>query len=179
MNKMTKGAIATGVGVILLAGGGGTLAVWNETVNANAGTITSGNLDLTTTAGVWTADGVAVSDISTYKVVPGETLTYTQDVDVTLAGDNISANLTATGIGDVAPGFDAGTYTVSDVTLTDTNGAAIANPLTSSVSDVTASLTFEFLEATEGLASTNATYDFSNVAFVLQQVAPSDPTTTP
>lgn len=30
MNKIAKGAIATGVGVILLAGGGGTLATWEH-----------------------------------------------------------------------------------------------------------------------------------------------------
>ena len=31
MNKMAKGAIATGLGVALLIGGGGTLAIWNDT----------------------------------------------------------------------------------------------------------------------------------------------------
>ncbi|GAA3326839.1 MULTISPECIES: alternate-type signal peptide domain-containing protein [Paeniglutamicibacter] len=51
MNKMTKGALATGLDVALLLGGGGTLAVWNKSVAEPAGTITSGDLELTAGTG--------------------------------------------------------------------------------------------------------------------------------
>ena len=36
MNKLTKGAIATAAGVILLMGGAGTLAYWNDSDNVLA-----------------------------------------------------------------------------------------------------------------------------------------------
>ena len=31
MNKLTRGAIAAGVGVVLLLGGAGTFALWSDT----------------------------------------------------------------------------------------------------------------------------------------------------
>ena len=174
---MTKGAIVTAAGVLLLVGGGGTLAVWNVQQNANVGTIASGDLDLATEPGVWTVAGQADPiDISTYKIVPGDTLTYTQTVDITLDGDNLAANLTVVNPNGTNTGFANGTYTTSAVTLTK-DGAAISNPLDEDddVTDATASVSFDFLESTGGVASTDATFDFSGVAFRLEQIAPANP----
>ena len=176
MNKMAKGALATGVGVALLLGGGGTLAVWNQEVNASAGTIAAGNLQLATETGVWTSNiSGPVGNIATYKIVPGEKLTYTQNVDVTLEGNNIGANLTVTGAGANGTGaaaFKAANISVGSVTLKK-GEAAIANPLKTSVKGVQASVTFEFLGSTTARDSTNASYDFSQVGFKLEQVAPT------
>lgn len=44
--------MAAGFGAALLVGGGGTLAVWNATTEANAGTILSGNINLIAGTGV-------------------------------------------------------------------------------------------------------------------------------
>ena len=116
---MTKGAIVTAAGVMLLIGGGGTLAVWNVEQNAQAGTVASGDLNLVAEAGVWTVAGPAEPiDIDTYQIVPGDTLTYTQNVDITLDGDNISATLSIENANGVNTNFDNGTYTTSAVTLT-------------------------------------------------------------
>ncbi|MER2133583.1 MAG: alternate-type signal peptide domain-containing protein [Arthrobacter sp.] len=174
MNKMAKGALATGVGVALLLGGGGTLAVWNQSVSANAGTIAAGDLNLQTEKGVWTSNiSGQVGNIANYKIVPGEKLTYTQNVDVTLAGNNIAANLTVTGAGaNGATAFKAENIEVGTVTLKK-GSAEVQNPLKTSVEDVQASVTFEFLGTTTARDSTNATYDFSQVGFKLEQVAPT------
>lgn len=177
MNKMTKGAIATAAGVLLLVGGGGTLAVWNVQQDAEAGTVASGDLNLVAEAGVWTIAGQATPiDISTYKIVPGDTLTYTQNVDITLDGDNISASLSVVNPNGVNSGFEAGTYTTSAVTLTK-DGESLQNPLDEDddVTDAVASVTFDFLTATTGRESVDATFDFSGVAFKLEQIAPADP----
>ena len=46
MNKITKASIAAGAGVILLLGGGGTLAYWNASTTAGSASITSGTLSV-------------------------------------------------------------------------------------------------------------------------------------
>lgn len=180
MNKMTKGAIVTAAGVMLLIGGGGTLAVWNVQQNAEAGVVASGDLNLVAGDGVWTVAGVngpiTITDINDYQIVPGDTLTYTQNVDITLDGDNLSANLSVVNPAGVNTDFAQGTYTTSAVTLTK-DGEAIANPLDENddVNDAVASVTFDFLEATAGRASVDATYDFSALGFKLEQIAPANP----
>jgi alternate signal-mediated exported protein len=180
LKKMTKGAIVTAAGVMLLIGGGGTLAVWNVEQNAQAGTVASGDLNLVAEAGVWTVAGVngpvTIPDINEYRIVPGDTLTYTQNVDITLDGDNISATLSIENAGGVNTDFDNGTFTTSAVALTK-DGEPVENPLSANddVTDAVASVTFDFLPATDGRDSVDATYDFSAVAFKLVQIAPADP----
>ncbi len=97
MNKLVKGAIATGAGVILLVGGGGTLATWNQGQSASMGQVVSGDLNLevntATDKGHWTnASGITIN-AATYKAVPGDVLTYTQDLKMTLAGDRMRGRL--------------------------------------------------------------------------------------
>ncbi len=89
MNKLVKGAIATGVGVVLLMGGAGTLAYWNASANTSAATITAGNLSATAAAsGVWKS-GTTTINPATFRTVPGDVLTYTQDVTLNASGDNL------------------------------------------------------------------------------------------
>jgi len=97
MNKITKGAIAAAAGVILLMGGAGTLASWNSSANAGAGqTITAGSLAVTANAdGVW-KNGATTITPSSFKIVPGDTLTYTQTFNVVASGDDLLFTLTAT-----------------------------------------------------------------------------------
>ncbi|WP_299165523.1 alternate-type signal peptide domain-containing protein [uncultured Arthrobacter sp.] len=176
MNKMAKGAIATAAGVVLLIGGGGTLAVWNVERESGAGQITAGDLNLTTEAGSWTVLGVdgpeEILNIADYKIVPGDVLTYTQLMDVTLDGDNLAANLTVTSPSGSNKDFVADTFEVSEVRLTK-GTAEIQNPLTDDVTDVVATASFEFKESTGGRLSRNATYNFDTVAFKLEQIAPA------
>ncbi|MET1088882.1 MAG: alternate-type signal peptide domain-containing protein [Arthrobacter sp.] len=171
-STLIKGTAAIALGAALLLGGGGTLAAWNAEASAAPGTIVAGDLNVVkTAAGVWTdRAGVVIADISTYKVVPGDKLTFTQEVDVTLTGNKMAASIVAEGVG-AANGFTPASVSVSGPSLT-VAGVAVANNLTSStaVQKVTATVTFEFLSATTGRTDVATSYDFGNVKFTLQQV---------
>lgn len=167
-SALIKGTAAIAVGAALLLGGGGTLASWNAADNAAPGTVVAGDLNVAkTAAGVWTDRAGATIDIATYKVVPGDKLTYTQVLDVTLTGDKMAANITATGTG-ANNGFTPANVVVSGPVLT-VGGVTVANPLKTSKT-VTATITFEFLSTTAARADVSKTYDFGNVAFTLQQI---------
>lgn len=168
-SALIKGTAAIAVGAALLLGGGGTLASWNAADNAAPGTVTAGDLNVVAATGVWTDRNDATVDIASYKVVPGDKLTYTQVLDVTLTGDKMAATITATGTG-AANGFTPANVVVSGPVLTaGSPSAVVTNPLTTSET-VTATITFEFKAATTGRADVNATYNFGNVAFTLQQI---------
>lgn len=177
MNKMIKGAAVAGLGVALLLGGGGTLAVWNADQESSAGTIVAGNLDLQSGAGQWTSNlSGAIADISAYRVVPGETLTYAQPLEITLLGDELTATLTVTGA-DTNSGFVPANVEVSGPVLTtDDDGQVVPGSVLTedTPSDVTATTTFKFLSTTTGRESTNAAYDFSGVGYLLEQQVPSE-----
>ncbi|HEY5221607.1 MAG TPA: alternate-type signal peptide domain-containing protein [Microbacteriaceae bacterium] len=101
MNKLTKGAIAGAAGIALLLGGAGSFALWNGSASASAGQIQSGALSVAKTGntdGTWqnTPNGSSTPasvTISSFKAVPGDTLTFTQKLDVTAIGDNLTATL--------------------------------------------------------------------------------------
>lgn len=98
MKKTTAAAVAAAVGAALLLGGAGTLAYWSDTETSATQTISSGNLDLGTLVdGTWTVtNGSVVKANYTGAIVPGDTLTKTVNVPVTLAGQNINATLAVT-----------------------------------------------------------------------------------
>jgi alternate signal-mediated exported protein len=169
-SALIKGTAAIAVGAALLLGGGGTLASWNAADNAAPGTVTAGDLNVVkTAAGVWKDRAGATIDIASYKVVPGDKLTFTQVLTVTLTGDKMAANIAAIGTGAVN-GFTPANVIVSDTVLTaGTPSAVVSNPLMTSKT-VTATITFEFKAATTGRADVNATYNFGNVSFTLEQI---------
>ena len=98
MKKTTAAAVAAAVGAVLLLGGAGTLAYWSDTETSAAQTISSGTLDLGTLAdGSWkVTNGTVVDAAYTGAIVPGDKLTKTVNVPVTLAGQNIKATLAVT-----------------------------------------------------------------------------------
>lgn len=168
MNKMTKGALVTGLGVALLVGGGGTLAVWNAEAINQAGTIASGDLNITAAPGVWTNASTKTIDISSYKVVPGDKLTFTQPVKVTLVGDRMQANLTLT---DPEKATTA-PLVVSDVTLTDKDGANIKENglLPADSGDYTATVTVELPDTVKERDFVNQVRDLKAIGFKLDQM---------
>ncbi len=182
MKNMTKGAIVTGLGVALLLGGGGTLAVWNAEQSSDAGTIAAGNLDLKADNGVWTNSKGAAVNLSSYKVVPGETLIYKQPVTVTLSGGQMVATLTQTGTGlesaTTGKNFDSESIEVSEVTLTKADGAQVPNELTPATDgSFLASTSFSFKDVSEQ-KDVLKEYDFSEVRYLLEQKPVSNPPTT-
>jgi len=113
MNKLLKGSIAGAAGIALLLGGAGTFALWNDTAAASGGTVQSGNLsvvlngtsawkDISPDAATTTWSPVVVGTTPADRLVPGDTVTYTQKVDVTATGKNLKANLS----------FDPSTITI-------------------------------------------------------------------
>lgn len=151
MKKITKGTIAAGAAVALLIGTGGTLAFWNDTVNVGApAVITAGNLALTqTTAPAWTishTDGTAtaVADIAAVRIVPGDTLIFSAEYEVTAQGQNLVF------AADVAPGAitPADAATPADVAL----AARLAETATFTINGVEgATATIEHRDNAEGV----------------------------
>ena len=92
MKKSTKGALAAGVAAVLLLGGAGTLAFWNDTDTLDGGTIESGSLTLSDVdcADTWTEG----ADADVQLLVPGDTVTKACTGDLTLTGDHIEATVT-------------------------------------------------------------------------------------
>ncbi|MCC3292061.1 MULTISPECIES: alternate-type signal peptide domain-containing protein [unclassified Arthrobacter] len=169
---MAKGALAIGIGSAMLLGGGGTLAVWNDSEKANAGTIVSGDLDVTAAAGKWTNKAGTEIDITKYKVVPGDELTFTQDVSLQLDGDQMKATLVINE--DVTNGFTGSakpvpTLTQGGKTLNAANLTAANDVDTAGV--VTAKAVFVFNKDTGARTDTNASLDLTRVNYVLTQVA--------
>lgn len=102
MRNRTKGAVAAAAGAALLVGGG-TFALWSDSADVAGGTITNGTLDVTASAITWTdvspdrADSPhAITDLTTWRMVPGDVVEGTTEVEVTLVGDNLVAELGVT-----------------------------------------------------------------------------------
>lgn len=184
-NKVMKGALATGVGLALLVGGGGTLATWNQSADANMGTVATGDLNLEVPEGTWqNALGQAIQ-IDSYKAVPGDVLTFTQDLEVTLAGDQMLANLTVTGEADASAG--GGAIAVSETILTRTNGHGTPSPEDDTVDNIdpsslltqddsgtyTSTTTVFFDVGTADRVATDAFVDLSGIGYQLTQSAPA------
>ena len=118
MNKLVKGAIAGAAGIVLLMGGAGSLAYWNDSANAGPGagsnSITAGTLTIAAAnAGSWTkglynAAGTqtvapaAVANLSNVRIVPGNRLVYTQTFNLNATGDDLFFTISNTG-GTVVP----------------------------------------------------------------------------
>ena len=109
MRNVTKAVIAGVAGVALLAGGAGSLAFWTDTKTGSSVVITSGDLSLGTitdgtgwtiiqnATGVSPAQTVAVAYVpGTTLVVPGDVLTKTVSVPVSISGLNNHATLVVT-----------------------------------------------------------------------------------
>lgn len=114
MKKSTKGAFAAAAAGVLLVGGAGSLAFWNDTFTVGAGTINSGHLTLDDTtvgpiagtgddgcgAALWTLDsagGATAFDQATDKIVPGDVLTKVCTYKISASGNHLSADLTTSG----------------------------------------------------------------------------------
>ncbi len=102
MNRKAKAALAAGAAAVLLLGGAGTFAFWQDQTESGGGTITSGTLALsecTPTSGSGWRDvtggrSVAV-DLPDFRIVPGDTREYSCTSTVTASGTNLSATLAA------------------------------------------------------------------------------------
>jgi alternate signal-mediated exported protein len=126
MNKTTKGALAGGVGVLLLLGGAGTMAFWSDSKPIPGGAINAGHLRIITDGtnkgcGAWKLDSAEDAPV-TYTVgqplVPGDVLTRDCAFTVQAVGDHLRATVGISAVnftgGDFAGKLDA---SVSDVAI--------------------------------------------------------------
>lgn len=183
MNKITKGAIAGAAGIVLLLGGAGTFALWNDSADLDGSTVTSGELFITqSTAGSWSnvtqATPVAIPNITAFKMVPGNTLRFTKAVNITATGNDLTATLTYDPSSIVIPTDLAPYVTVtlgavssgSNIVSSGTNTFTVTPAV--GASTVTVTVTVAFSSTTPGLTGQNQTIDLSNVTLTLTQVAP-------
>ena len=172
MNKLVKGSIAGAAGVALLLGGAGTLALWNDSASINAGTVTSGVLDVSNAAaGAWTLNGVVWSPSG--LIVPGDTAVYTDTLEVTATGDNLEATI-ATNIASITNGI-TGAVVTSSVVVTDSSNAVVTPAagvytLGDGAYTVEVELTVTFPSTVSGQAGQNASTDFSAITVTVTQV---------
>ncbi|TQF69066.1 alternate-type signal peptide domain-containing protein [Rhodococcus spelaei] len=175
MNLKTKGAIAAGAATVLLAGGAGTMAAFNGGGSVGGGAVGAGSLSLAQSGTPSWSDQFGPVNITNYKAVPGDVLTYKASFTVTAKGTNLIANL----------GADSGTITgdaalkaamKSSVTAT-TGGASLPSNAGGTVITpaqdgkvVDVKVIFTFAPSTSGATAQTARLDLSNFNITLKQV---------
>lgn len=98
-SRRTKGLVAGGAAVLLLAGGGASFAGWTDQADIGGGSFTSGELTIAADekGGVWTDQSgtvVPAAELEEYLIVPGTTLTYRENLDVVVEGKNLGGAIT-------------------------------------------------------------------------------------
>lgn len=100
MHKNTKAAFAATTAAVLLLGGAGTLASWNDSEIIDGGAIASGELSLTQDEGQtctdWALDAAAGGGAfvpGSTLVVPGDVITRTCTYTVNASGEHLAATV--------------------------------------------------------------------------------------
>jgi alternate signal-mediated exported protein len=181
MNNKVKGALAAAAAGVLCLGGLGSLAYWNDDESTNGGIVSSGELSLDAPTNVsWfdvTGSGeVAIADINTFLIVPGDVIEYRASVVVNAAGDNLAAELNADGS---TISGDAELLANLDTTLVASIGDAPGTPITADYPitadnngdtvNVVVTLSFDSVSTTD-LEAQNESVDLSDLTVTLQQV---------
>jgi alternate signal-mediated exported protein len=93
MRKSTKGALAGSAAALLLMGGMGTHATWNDDDVVSGTDVNTGHLKIQDwTCGVWKL-GVTTFAPATDLIVPGDVLTRVCTFKIDIAGSSASATL--------------------------------------------------------------------------------------
>lgn len=181
MNKFAQGTIAGVAGIALLLGGAGTFALWNDSASIDASAIDSGTLAFGAESdGRWTnvtgGGSEAIKDISSFLIVPGNTLRFEQVVTITATGNDLVAELSydeASITGSLKKWLDVAIAATSDndnIVASGTPNVFTVTPVAGE-SAVTVVLTVELPKDTSGLDAQNLTLDLSALELTLQQLA--------
>lgn len=165
MDTTLKGALAAGAAAVLLVGGAGTLAFWDDDETVTGTAISSGELKLGTPAcgDGWLLNGA--TPFTTQLIVPGDTLTKSCTVDLIATGENIEADLALTDAtfsasnGLTAELDASAVFTVDGVTRTtvdetDDQGTTVTDEI-----GVVITVDFDFDDATNDSQDLAATLD--------------------
>jgi len=182
-SKLTKALVATGVGVALLAGGGGTFAAWSDSATVRPGSIMSGQLKFgALTGGSWRSDSEGpISNIADYRIVPGETLIYSQSVELIAEGAALTYEF-GTNVSAPAVTVDSELADVLEQKAVITVGGNEATgPVEMKegrqVVAVELAITVPF-DAVEGTTAQNQKVNLENVTLTATQTAPAVASTT-
>lgn len=157
MNKLVKGSLAAAAGITLLMGGAGSLALWNDSSTAAAGSVATGELNI-----VSNADGAWTNELALW--VPGDEETYTESFDIEAAGDNLSFEVEA--------GFtEVNTQGVTTVTTVTIPGeTAVGGVFTLDAGTYTATVSVEVAFDADDTDDQNASVDLGDIAVTVTQV---------
>jgi alternate signal-mediated exported protein len=187
MNKLTSGAIVGTLGITLLLGGASTFAMWNQSTTANVGTVAAGTLTIANSGTPsWkniSADVPAaaqnITNIASYKIVPGDTLEMTQTFTVAASGDNLKATLaydpaTIGAVSDADKALKAAAQVAMSaagggVTTDATTKVVSIAPTSTGVNTVTVKLTVALPATVSGTTAQGGALNLSAVAFNLVQ----------
>lgn len=99
MRTSVKIALAGSLGGVLLVGGAGSLAYWQENGTASGSAIGAGTLTLgpPNCGSGWTVNGTAPFVPATAKLVPGDTLVKVCSFAIAATGQNLHADITTVG----------------------------------------------------------------------------------
>ncbi|GAB3567342.1 alternate-type signal peptide domain-containing protein [Spelaeicoccus albus] len=181
LSKTAKGAIAAVAAVLLLAGGFGSYALWNDSATLPGGTVNSGELTIATEGdGTWTdlnpVDGQSADwNPATDTIVPGDRIELGQDVVITATGKNLVAdlNVDTSGITGDTELQDALEITVT-LSKTGSDDVVITpgTPVTITSADAgtySAHVVFELPDSVKGTTAQNESVDLSQVGYTLSQ----------
>jgi len=112
MTKKTRALVAAGAGATVLLASGATFALWQATGEIDSAAIETGSLSVEVTQGEWRdisetgmqngganlGSAGTVIEISDFIPVPGDTLVGTFDVNASLVGTNLEAELSIPGM---------------------------------------------------------------------------------
>lgn len=170
MNKALKGAIAAGAAGILLAGGAGTFAIWQDTATVDAAEVSTGvlSLDVSETAGAWTYPGGGTA-VTTAGIVPGDIITSTQHAVINASGDNIAGSFTVGTLGGSLPtGVTASVAIVENHEHLTGSGSTLSFA-TAGTYNVDVVITLAF--SATGTTSQGLTFDPADLTLTLNQTS--------
>jgi alternate signal-mediated exported protein len=173
MNNMIKGSLAGAAGVALLTGSFGTYAVWTDDAVLGESAVTAGELSVTAVGDPQWTD-LAEGDL----LVPGDTVTVTQDFTVVATGENMQGKL------DFAPGdaaelgdelsVDVDVAVAGEQLAGDQESGWTFDALLSAPTTVTATVTYAFEDVPDGnsAAFQGETASLTDSTFTVTQVIP-------
>lgn len=177
MKKVAKAAIAAGAAGALMLGGAGTLALWTSDTDVDAGSVSTGHLTMQpAAAGVWadaSADAASTAfNPATDHLVPGDVVTFKQDVTIGADGKNLKGTLTETGLagGTVLPADVSVAVAVdkSAVGVSQDSGTGVITFGAAAEYTVPVTVTITFAESAAG--SMDAPIDLGALTLTLNQV---------
>ena len=186
MNKLVKGSIAAATGIVLLMGGAGSLALWNDTASITGGAVTAGTLSIAAPATAPTTDGwknsagTVIPDISLYRIVPGDSISYTKTLNVTAIGNRLTAaisvdptSVVAATTGNTAANAALASFITKNATFTVNGAAATTISASTTTQTVVVTATINFTSGAAGVenAAKTGVVNLNNFNINLVQTA--------